>query len=84
VSFQHPYPIKYDGYGGKVCPACLNMRNDHTVLEPFWVRGVKDDFASLLGVCPRCGHNETLVHTTPLTEDTKSKLTAPPVKTSRV
>ena len=78
----HPYPIKYDGYASKVCQACMDTGRGTVVMKPYWTRGVDEEFASLIYVCLRCGHNETVVKTVPLNDDVKARITAPAVSTS--
>ena len=76
----HPYPIAYEGYGVKVCPACMDNGRGQVGMQPHWARAVDEDLATLFYVCLRCGHNERGA-TRPLDEQTKRMMTAPAVKT---
>jgi len=54
------HPKSYKGFGSKLCPACLDNGRGHVALQPFFMRAVNEDKASLVYACPRCQHQEVM------------------------
>lgn len=60
------HPTGYEGFGSKMCGACLESGRGHVVMQPFMMRAVDEESGSLVYSCPRCLHQQVLSTRIPL------------------